>query len=452
MQREAILKENITGVFFRYVTPGVIGMVGLSLYILADTYFIANGVGELGLAALNIGLPVYNLIFGVGALLGIGGGTVFSILHGRGEPERAGRPFTISAVLGLIFALLFTILGSFASDPIASMLGATEETIAYTVEYLRVVLLFSPVFILNNIMTAFVRNDGNPHLAMTAMTVSTLTNIVLDYVFIFPLQLGMFGAALATGLGTVLGLLIHLTHFLRKNSTLRLIRMKPELREILQIFRCGISNFVTEFSAGIVILAFNSVILRLAGNTGVAAYGIVANIAIVCTAFFNGIGQGVQPLISTNFGALKHRRVWRAFLLAASCAAVIGLLFYGAGLLFPTQIASLFNQENSPELTALAVRAIRLYFLAFALMGFNIITITSLSAMAQLREAFALSILRGFLVILPVLLLLSHFFRLDGVWLTIPATELLIALLGVAFLLRTHRKLKKAHKNDQTAA
>ena len=228
--------------------------------------------------------------------------------------------------------------------------------------------------------------------------------------------------------------------------------MKPELREILQIFRCGISNFVTEFSAGIVILAFNSVILRLAGNTGVAAYGIVANIAIVCTAFFNGIGQGVQPLISTNFGALKHRRVWRAFLLAASCAAVIGLLFYGAGLLFPTQIASLFNQENSPELTALAVRAIRLYFLAFALMGFNIITITSLSAMAQLREAFALSILRGFLVILPVLLLLSHFFRLDGVWLTIPATELLIALLGVAFLLRTHRKLKKAHKNDQTAA
>ena len=131
---------------------------------------------------------------------------------------------------------------------------------------------------------------------------------------------------------------------------------------------------------------------------------------------------------------------------------MIGLLFYGAGLLFPTQIASLFNQENSPELTALAVRAIRLYFLAFALMGFNIITITSLSAMAQLREAFALSILRGFLVILPVLLLLSHFFRLDGVWLTIPATELLIALLGVAFLLRTHRKLKKAHKNDQTAA
>ena len=214
VQREAILKGNITGVFFRYVTPGVIGMVGMSLYILADTYFIANGVGRLGLAALNIGLPAYNLIFGIGALLGIGGGTVFSILHGRGELGRANRPFTISAVLGTAFSLLFALLGLVAAEPIAFLLGATEETALYTTTYLRVILLFSPAFILNNIMTAFVRNDGNPHLAMAAMTISTLTNIVLDYVCIYPLKLGMFGAALATGLGSVLGLLIQLTHFL----------------------------------------------------------------------------------------------------------------------------------------------------------------------------------------------------------------------------------------------
>lgn len=443
MQRDAVLKKNITGVFFRYVTPGVIGMVGLSLYILADTYFIANGIGRLGLASLNIGLPVYNLIFGIGALLGIGGGTVFSILHGSAEHERANRPFTIAAVLGVCFSLLFALLGAFASGPIAALLGATEETASYTITYLRVILLFSPAFILNNIMTAFVRNDGNPHLAMVAMTISTLTNIVLDYVFIYPLGLGMFGAALATGLGTVLGLLIHLTHFLRKSNTLRLLRMRPAIREILQIFHCGISNFITEFSAGIVILAFNTVILKLAGNTGVAAYGIVANIAIVCTAFFNGIGQGVQPIISTNFGALQQKRVWHAYLLAVTCACTIGLIFYGTGILFPTQIAGLFNQEKSPELTALAVRAIHRYFLAFALMGFNIITITSLAAMSQLKEAFVLSVLRGVAVILPVLFLLSHFFGLDGVWLTIPVTELLIALLGTVFLLRVHRKLKK---------
>ena len=312
VQREAILKGNITGVFFRYVTPGVIGMVGMSLYILADTYFIANGVGRLGLAALNIGLPAYNLIFGIGALLGIGGGTVFSILHGRGELGRANRPFTISAVLGTAFSLLFALLGLVAAEPIAFLLGATEETALYTTTYLRVILLFSPAFILNNIMTAFVRNDGNPHLAMAAMTISTLTNIVLDYVCIYPLKLGMFGAALATGLGSVLGLLIQLTHFLRRGNSLRLQRIRPTVRETLQIMRCGISNFITEFSAGIVILAFNAVILRLAGNTGVAAYGIAANIAIVCTAFFNGIGQGVQPIISTNYGALQMGRVWRA--------------------------------------------------------------------------------------------------------------------------------------------
>lgn len=443
MQREAILTKPVTGVFFRYVTPGVIGLVGMSLYILADTYFIANGVGPLGLAALNIGLPAYNLIFGIGALLGIGGGTVFSILLGRGERQRASRPFTCSVTLGVLFALLFALIGLFATGPVASLLGATQETASLTIEYLRVILLFSPAFILNNIMTAFVRNDGNPHLAMAAMTVSTLTNIVLDYVFIYPMGMGMFGAAFATGLGSVLGLLIQLAHFLRKSNTLRLIRLKPELRELLQIFRCGVSNFITEFSAGIVILAFNRVILELSGNTAVAAYGIVANIAIVCTAFFNGIGQGVQPIISTNFGAQLQKRVWHAYLLAVGCAAAIGLLFYGAGVLFPEQIAGLFNQEDSPELTAIAVRAIDLYFLAFALTGFNIVTITSLSAMAQLKEAFTLSILRGVILILPILLLLARCFGLDGVWLTIPATELLTALLGVFFLLRARKRLRK---------
>lgn len=443
MQREAILNQPVTGIFFRYVTPGVIGTVGLSLYVLADTYFIANGVGQLGLAAMSIALPVFNLIFGIGSLLGIGGGTVFSILHGRGEHAQANRPFTIAVALGAVFSIVFALLGAIASPQIATLFGATQETVAYATTYLRVVLLFSPAFILNNIMTAFVRNDGNPHLAMAAMTISTLTNIVLDYVFIYPLKMGMFGAALATGLGTVLGLFIQLMHFLRKSNTLRLRKLKPAAREVLQIARCGISNFITEFSAGIVILAFNAVILKLAGNTGVAAYGIVANIAFICIAFFNGIGQGVQPIISTNYGAMRLKRVWHALLLAAACACAVGLVFYLAGVLFPAQIAALFNQEHSQELTTLAVRAIRLYFLAFILMGFNIITITSLSAMARLKEAFTLSVLRGFVVILPVLLLLSHFFGLDGVWLTIPATELLIALLGLVFLLRTHKKVKK---------
>ena len=140
------------------------------------------------------------MIFGIGALLGIGGGTVFSIFaRARGTRPRH-RPFTISAVLGTAFSLLFALLGLVAAEPIAFLLGATEETALYTTTYLRVILLFSPAFILNNIMTAFVRNDGNPHLAMAAMTISTLTNIVLDYVCIYPLKLGMFGAALATGL------------------------------------------------------------------------------------------------------------------------------------------------------------------------------------------------------------------------------------------------------------
>ena len=187
------------GEFRRYAAPGVLGMIGISCYILADTFFVAKGTGSLGLAALNIAIPAYNLMNGLGLMVGVGGATHYSLCRAQGDAAEADRTFTHTLLLGLCIALVFVLTGTFGVVPLSRLLGANAETLDMTAVYLRLLLCFAPFFVTNNIMIAFVRNDGEPGRAMAGMIAGSLFNIVFDWVFIFPCGLGMFGAALATG-------------------------------------------------------------------------------------------------------------------------------------------------------------------------------------------------------------------------------------------------------------
>lgn len=188
--------------FFKYISLNMLGALGLSGYIMADTFFVANRLGADGLAALNLAIPIFGLINGLGILLGIGGATRYSICRYQGDADRANRTFTLALLTGLGLGIILTLLGAFCARPVALLLGANTDTLPLCTVYLRTVLLFSPCFLLNHIMVCFVRNDGNPKLAMTAMLTGSLANIALDYLFLYPLDMGIFGAALAlfTGL------------------------------------------------------------------------------------------------------------------------------------------------------------------------------------------------------------------------------------------------------------
>ena len=248
------------------------GMIGLSCYILADTYFVSQGLGTYGLTALNLAIPIYSFIHGSGLMIGMGGGTRYSIQRSQRDQQSANRTFTNAVYLAALFAVLFVSIGVFFSGTIVTLFGADEHVYAMSKTYLQVILLFAPAFLMNNVLLCFVRNDGAPQLSMAAMIGGSLSNVVLDWVFIFPCQMGIFGAAFATGLAPIISMMILSPHFIRKNNQFHFAKCMPEIRRFVRILSSGVPSLVTEVSSGIVIIVFNSILLNLAGNVGVAAW------------------------------------------------------------------------------------------------------------------------------------------------------------------------------------
>lgn len=424
--------------FFRYIGLSVLATMGLSCYILADTFFISSVMGENGIAALNLAIPVFSLITAVGLMIGMGAGTRYGVVRSAGDEKEGNRIFTAAITLGLLFGLLFMLAGLLFSGQISHLLGADADTHAMTDEYLRTLITFAPAFIVNNILTVFVRNDGAPKLAMTAMLTSSFSNIVLDYVFMYPLQMGMFGAAFATGLAPLLSMLVLLTHFLGGKNGFRFARGSVSAKRYGRLLSLGLSSFVTEVSSGVVIVVFNMIILSLRGNIGVAAYGIIANLSLVVTAVFTGIAQGVQPLLSAMKGGGKTAEIHRVYRSAILLSSLLAVVIYAAVFFFSKEVVSVFNSGNNQSLTELAVTGVRIYFIAFVFAGINILTAVYFSATENAVHSFIISMARGVVVLIPAAFLFSTIFDMNGVWLSFPAAEILTAVISV--ILYKHQK------------
>lgn len=421
------------GEFRRYAAPGVLGMIGISCYILADTFFVAKGTGSLGLAALNIAIPAYNLMNGLGLMVGVGGATHYSLCRAQGDAAEADRTFTHTLLLGLCIALVFVLTGTFGVVPLSRLLGANAETLDMTAVYLRLLLCFAPFFVTNNIMIAFVRNDGEPGRAMAGMIAGSLFNIVFDWVFIFPCGLGMFGAALATGASPLVSLLVLSGHLRRPSRGFHLRRERLRPRLLPRICAPGLSSLVSELASGITLLLINLVLLRIAGNTAVAAYGVIANLALVETAIFTGLSTGVQPLISRSAEADRRRLLhW-----TVTTSLVISALMYVLVFVFASPITAVFNSEHDPALAACAVPGLRIYFAGFLAACINIIAAAYFSAAGQASRGFIISLVRSIIAIPPVLFALSALLGVTGVWLTFPAVEALACVLSLLFILRS---------------
>ncbi len=444
MSHGQILSGHTGRLFARYVSLNVASMLGLSLYILADTYFIANGVGNEGLTALNLVIPVYNVINGLGLMLGMGAATCYSLLQGRGEGEKGSRVFTQTAIISVGLGLLLVAVGIPFAEPMARLLGGEGIVLNFSIQYLRVILAFSPAYLLNNLFVCFVRNDGEPNLSMAAMLLGSFSNIVLDYILVFPLQLGMLGAALATGLAPVLGIGVCSFHFLRGRSHFQLVRCRFSLKELGRVSSLGLPSFVNELSSGLVILVFNLVILSISGNLGVAAYGIVANLALIAVAIFTGVAQGIQPLISIYHGAGNLGKSRRVLCYGCITAVVIGIILYLIGFLFPDGIIAAFNSEGSSELAAMAREGIKIYFCSFWLAGVNLVFVSFFASVSKPVPSFFLSIGRGFVFVLPFLFILPVWWGLTGVWWCVPLAELVTCVIGAVFLLRYRYNLVRS--------
>ena len=275
-------KLNIA--FWKYISLGIFGMIGSAGTILADAFFVSDRLGAAGLAAMNIAICMFGLMNGIGLLFGIGGATRYTIANAQGDNVKANQIFSLSFFTALFVGGLLAIIGLFFSQPISYLLGANAETIVMCNIYLKTILLFAPAFICNHLLMAFVRNDGNPGLSTCAMMIGSITNIVLDYLFMYPLNMGIFGAAMATGLAALIGISISGIHIFLAKGNLQFVYTRFHFKEIVAIISLGTSSFITEFSSSIVIVVYNLLILNKTGNMGVAAYGIVANLALMVLA------------------------------------------------------------------------------------------------------------------------------------------------------------------------
>ena len=427
--------------FFKYISLNMLGALGLSGYIMADTFFVANRLGSDGLAALNLAIPIFGLINGLGILLGIGGATRYSICRYQGDEGRANRTFTLALTAALILGTLLALLGAFGARPVALLLGGNADTLPLCTVYLRTVLLFSPCFLLNHVMVCFVRNDGNPKLAMAAMLTGSLGNIALDYLFLYPLNMGIFGAALATGTAPVIGLCLSSFHSLTGRNQFKLARPASPVRSLADVAGLGSAAFLNEFTSCMVLALYNLLMLRAAGTVGVAAYGIVANLALMALALFTGLSQGAQPLISQAYGRGDRQGVRRLCRLALLVSCLVGLVLALIAQFAAHPLVDLFNRDGDPALARMAVDGLRIYFWGFLCAGPNIITAAFLGAAEQPRDSFLPSLFRGGVGIAALVLLLAWLLGMTGIWLAFPVTELLTLFLGLAMGSRMLRNL-----------
>lgn len=425
-----LLKDNVVKLYFKYFFPTMCAALSTSVYILFDTIFIGQGVGSKGLTALNISLPIYSIYFGTGLLIGIGGSTLMSIEKGRGRQDKADKIFTLSFILGLILATIYCIIGFIFLEEIALVLGATKEIMPFVKEYMVVVVIGTIPFVMGSVMAPFIRADKAPKKAMFAVIFSGFLNIILDYIFVFPLNMGMRGAAIATVFSYTISCLILLTHLLSKNNMLKFRKGFYKLSYITRIFKCGLPSLFIEVSLGFVIFIFNIQILKIIGDDGVTAYSIISNTGIIAVALFNGISQTIQPLISINMGANLKERATRLRNLGLSTALAIGVAFFILCIVFPEQIVRIFVKPTD-EVLAIAINSIRIYATAFIIMGINMVSGAYFQSIELAKESFIIAFCRGLLFVSICVFVLPLFIGINGVWLSVPIGELLTLIVTV---------------------
>lgn len=422
----------------RYILPNILAMVGISCYVLADTFFISLQAGADGITALNLTLPLYALMFALGAMVGIGSATRYSLCKSF-SPEEALSYFFNSLFWTLLLSLPFVAAGIFAPDTVLRWMGADDTIVAIGTSYIRIALCYAPFFMLNYTFTAFVRNDNAPNIAMTATLVSGLFNIVFDYIFMFPMGLGMVGAALATGISPIVSMSICMVHYLSAKNNVKFRWQVPSFTKLVRSCVLGFVAFVGEISSGLTTMVFNFLLLGLGGNIAVAAYGVVANIALVGTALFNGISQGLQPLASLVHGKSDTQGEAQIYRYSLRIGMGIALVLVASVWIWGDEMVALFNSEGSSRLAGYARPGIRLYFLGFLCAVVNIIQAGFFSAIGKGLASSAIAFCRGVGAIVIFAFVLSKAFGITGVWLAFPAAEIFTFLLTILLRRRFSR-------------
>lgn len=425
--------------FYQYFIPTFLGMMLMSVNIVVDGIFVGHGVGSVALASVNIAVPVYSIIISISLLIGVGGGTLYSNAMGEGNTQKAQRIFTTAIAFITVITILISLISYLYMEPLAYLFGANEETLTYTMDYMRILFIFGLVIAWENCMSVFVRNDGDPKLAMIGLVISAVLNIALNYWMVFILKWEVTGAALATVTATIVGLLVYLTHFLKKDSGLKFIKEKWYWCDIRQISMIGLPSFLSEAGTGLFVVGYNITIAYYAGTDGVTAFSVVNYLHTFMFLAFIGIGQSIQPMISFYYGAKADDKIKQTVKVAEWNGLLLGLLFIVIGYFGADYLVSIFG-ITSPDIVDLTTKGIKLFFLGYLFMATNFIYMTYYQSIGYVAPSIWITIFRGFILLIIALYVLPMWLGTVGVWLALPISEGLVAVTLLIFARRNVMK------------
>ena len=452
-------KQSIKSRFIQYVLPSVAAMWVYTIYTMADGIFVARGVGEQALAAVNLCMPVINGAFSMGILFAVGASTRASICKGRGDTQESNRVFTIGAVTVAAIGLLTALTATLLLPQLARLLGADAETLPYVKGYLGIIVLFLPFYMTSYYLEVLAKADGFPKLAIKTSIAGALTNIVLDAIFVLVFHWGIEGAAVATGLSQAMTFSIYLRHFLARtplrkaavsaangtaadvplstpaaaNPGFTFVRVRWQPHAVVRFAKLGLADCVTELSIGLCIFVFNRTLLAVSGSEGVVIYTVISYFGQLVLMTMMGINQGSQPLISYYYGRGKSDFCSYIFRLALCCAGVCAIVAFVIGFFCPAPIVNIYiDHGTNPELYARGIRAFRLYAPAFLPLGIVIPMMGYFTSLELPKQAMSISLGRGMLFAICALLLLAFLFGEPGIWISAVVSEtctLILALL-----------------------
>ncbi len=435
------LNGSIKPMYFRYLSAAFSSAMIISVYSIVDTAMVGQYHGPQGTAALAVVAPVWNIIYSLGLLMGIGGSVIFSTKRGSERSDGSENQYFTSAVTGAVILSILAWGGIMCFErPILTFFGADESLLALAQEYMRPIKYVFPLFLFNQMLAAFLRNDGAPALATLGVLSGGIFNVLGDYFFVFTCDMGIYGAGLATAIGSCISFLVMLTHFFSKKNTLRLVHPERLVRKLREITVTGFSTFFIDVAMGILTVLFNRQIMRYLGADALAVYGPIIQVStfVQCCAY--SVGQAAQPIISTNFGAGKGERIKETLRLALWTTVFFGVFWTALSMACPNVYIRIFIAPT-PEILNMAPAIVRTYALSFLLLPFNIFSTYYFQAIMKPKAAFVVSVARGLAISGILILLLPALVSADAIWVAMPVTELLVMLYAASMIRKYTRAL-----------
>lgn len=432
-------KQSLLKQFFHFSAATVASLMVFSLYSIVDGLFVARGVGEYAMTAVNLSVPFVNLLFSIAVIFAVGTSTIIAYLLGQKNAQSANKLFSQNLATLVVIGVTISVLVLVFTEPLARLLGAEEVTLEYTIHYLQGLAPFAVCFMISYNLEVLVKTDGRPRLALVTVCVGCVTNCVLDYLAIFHWGLGIWGAAAATGLSQLLTCIIYLTHFLGKHTTFHPVRFRMDWKIYRRLLPIGISDGLTELCNGLMIFLFNHTILRCIGTDGLVAYTIIAYANTLVINITMGVSQGSQPLISFQNGRGDGTAIGNLLRYGLRTMCGIAAVCFTVLFLAAPKLVAVYLPEAGAGMLTFATDAFRRYSLCYLPVGFNIYIAGFLTAMERPLPAVSISTGRGLLLQGSILLLLAAVLGGGSIWFAPVISEVLCLGLSVFFLLRLRR-------------